>query len=60
MRRKLTAKTLESITNTRPKRLEIFDASLPGFGVRVGVNGHKSFFCATRHLGRMRRFTLGP
>jgi len=46
--------------NSGPKRIEIFDTCLPGFGVRIGVNGYKSFFCVTRHLGRMRRFTLGP
>jgi len=60
MRKALTAKTLEAVTNNGPKRLEIFDALLPGFGVRVSTNGHKSFFCVVRHLGRLRRFTIGP
>jgi len=60
MRRKLTHKTVETITNDGPKRIEIFDSNLPGFGVRVGVSGHKSWFVVTHHQGRVRRFTLGP
>src|SRR5579864_5002026 len=60
MRKNLTTKTLETVTNTGPKRIEIFDTCLPGFGVRIGVSGRKTFFVVARHLGRMRRFTLGP
>jgi hypothetical protein len=60
MRRELTNKTVEFLANDGPKRIEIFDSNLPGFGVRVGVSGCKSFFCVTRHQGRVRRFTLGP
>ena len=33
---------------------------LPGFGVRIGVTGHKSFFVGTRINGKYRRITLQP
>lgn len=36
MRRKLTAKTLETVANTGPKQLECFDTVLSGFGARIG------------------------
>src|SRR4051812_41517856 len=60
MRKKLTTKTIEALTPTGPKRLEVYDQLLPGFGIRVSVSGHKSWFCVVRVNNRLRRCTLGP
>src|SRR5580765_1732680 len=60
MRRKLTTKTIDALTPQGWKRLEVYDVTLPGFGMRVSANGHKSWFCAIRDNGRQRRVTLGP
>jgi len=60
MRRKLTAKTIEALAPNGPKRLEVYDLRLPGFGIRISPNGHKSWFCAARVGDRLRRHTLGP
>ena len=60
MRKKLTTKTVEALSNKGPKRLEIWDISLPGFGIRVSPSGSKTWFCTARQSGRSRRFTLGP
>jgi integrase len=44
----------------RPReRFEVWDARLPGFGVRIAPTGTKSFILVYRHKGRPRRMTLG-
>src|SRR5882672_803682 len=60
MRKKLTTKTVEALAPNGPKRFEVYDLTLPGFGIRVSTNGHKSWFCAARVGNRLRRHTLGP
>ena len=60
MRKKLTAKTVEALAHHGLKRLEVYDLTLPGFGLRISPNGHKSWFCVVRDYGRQRRITLGP
>jgi integrase len=40
-------------------RTEIFDSTLPGFGIRVTSNGARSFFAMTRVRGVLKRVTLG-
>jgi integrase len=40
-------------------RIEIFDTTLPGFGVRVTSNGTRSFFIMARVRGVLKRVTLG-
>jgi Arm DNA-binding domain len=40
-------------------RTEIFDSTLPGFGVRVTSSGVRSFFVMTRVRGTLKRVTLG-
>ena len=59
MKKKLTAKTVEALTATGPRRLEVWDLALPGFGIRVSAGGHKSWFCTKRCNGRPARLTLG-
>jgi hypothetical protein len=51
---------VEALSNTSHKRLEVWDVSLPGFGIRVSAGGSKTWFCVARQSGRSRRFTLGP
>jgi integrase len=41
------------------KRLQIMDDSLKGFGVRVGMDGRKSFFWSARINGKLRFRFLG-
>lgn len=56
---KLTAKTVEHAKPPAPGvRLELFDVSMPGFGLRVG-DTNKSWFVFYRHEGRQKRLTLG-
>jgi len=40
-------------------RLEVWDAALPGFGVRITENGKRSWVLLTRLRGRSLRLTLG-
>src|SRR4029077_12055761 len=40
-------------------RVEFFDKSTPGFGLRVTSNGHRSWICLYRYKGQKRRYTIG-
>ena len=40
-------------------RVEIWDAKVPGFGVRASASGTKSFILMYRYRGKPRRLTLG-
>lgn len=56
---KLTARTVES---TRPPafgRLELFDADVPGFCIRITPNGRRTASVLYRRGSRLRRATLG-
>jgi integrase len=55
----ITDLTLRKLSAPENKRLELWDARIPGFGVRVSPSGSKSFVLVYRHRGRPRRLTLG-
>jgi integrase len=50
---------LRKLTSNGQDRLEIWDARIPAFGVRVSSAGTKTFILMYRHRGRPRRLTLG-
>jgi integrase len=59
MRKTLTAKLIENLQPRIERRYEVRDLLLPGFGVRVSVNGKKSWFAMGRVGGRQVRHTIG-
>jgi integrase len=59
MRKTLTARFIESLQPRIDRRYEVRDILLPGFGVRVSVNGKKSWFAVARVNGRQVRHTIG-
>jgi hypothetical protein len=59
MRKNLTAKLIENLQPRIDRRYEVRDLLLPGFGVRVSVNGKKSWFAVGRVNGRQVRHTIG-
>jgi integrase len=59
MRKTLTAKLIENLQPRTDRRYEVRDLLLPGFGVRVSVNGRKSWFAVARINGRQVRHTIG-
>tara|TARA_R110002049_G_scaffold137350_2_gene297361 strand:- start:42518 stop:43699 length:1182 start_codon:yes stop_codon:yes gene_type:complete len=59
MKKKLTSRYVETVTAPGPKRLEVYDQTLPGFGLRVSLAGRKTWFCSMRVKRRVRRLTLG-
>ena len=55
----LTDRAVASIKSPASGRLEIWDAVLPGFGLRVTDKGSKSWVAMYRVGKRKRRLTLG-
>jgi integrase len=55
--------TVQSVGRYKPdanRRLEIPDATLPGFYLIIQPSGVKSWAVRYRHAGRPRKFTIGP
>ncbi|NOE32174.1 site-specific integrase [Ruegeria sp. HKCCD7318] len=59
MKKKLTSRYVATVTAPGPKRLEVYDQTLSGFGLRVSLAGRKTWFCSPRVDGRVRRLTIG-
>jgi integrase len=61
VRQKLTDTLVKkrALPSQEEAQLEIWDTALPGFGVRLGWKGRRSFMVMTRVNGRQRRFTVG-
>jgi len=55
----LTDLTIRNLSAPMDKRIELWDAKLPGFGVRVSPQGTKTFVLMYYANGRKRRHTLG-
>ncbi len=58
-RTRLTELGVSKLSPPASGRTEVFDAALPGFGVRVTSGGVRSFFVMTRVRGTLKRVTLG-
>jgi integrase len=59
MRKKLTSKIVEHLKAPGPKRIDVWDTVLQGFGTRVSPTGRKVWFVVVRTGGRLRRVTIG-
>ncbi|MEJ6397314.1 tyrosine-type recombinase/integrase [Yoonia sp. 208BN28-4] len=59
MKKKLTSRYVETVTTPGPKRLEVYDQTLTGFGIRISTSGRKTWFCSTRSNGSIKRVTIG-
>ncbi len=55
----LTDIKLRNLKPDPSRRIEVWDAQLPGFGLRMSPAGTKSFILLYRLHGRSRRMTLG-
>jgi len=54
-----TVRKLEALKPTQNAQVDYFDASLPGFYLRISPGGRKTFGVMYRHAGRVRRMTFG-
>ena len=59
MRRKLSAKLIEHLKASGPKRIDVWDTALQCFGLRISPSGRKSWFVTVRVDGRQKRVTIG-
>ena len=58
MREKLTDRRVEQL-KPADRRIDIWDANLPAFGIRINSNGSKTWIAALRRGGSSSRITLG-
>ncbi len=56
---KFTTRGIEAIKPPKNGQVDYWDASLPGFMLRVSPSGRKTWCVSYRHDGRRRRYTLG-
>lgn len=59
MRKKLAPKIIDHLKAPGPKRMDVWDTVLQGFGLRVSPAGRKSWFVIVRVGGRQKRVTIG-
>ena len=59
IKKALTAAGVERLKIPKRGRVERYDGRLPGFGVRVTSNGHKSWIVLGQLNGQRVRCTLG-
>jgi integrase len=57
--RNLTVRFIDSIDPPSSGRAEYWDEGTPGFGLRVAESGRRTWVVLYRHLGKVRRLTLG-
>jgi integrase len=55
----LVARGIAGLAAPEQGRIEYFDKTTPGFGLRVTNSGHRSWICLYRYKGQKRRFTIG-
>jgi len=55
----LTVRFIDSIRPPASGRIEYWDATTPGFGLRVSDKGRMTWVAMYRHEGRLRRMTFG-
>ncbi|GAV20751.1 hypothetical protein MMIC_P1724 [Mariprofundus micogutta] len=61
MKKKITQKFIDSLTNSTGKDMFVRDTELPGFVVKVSKAGHKTFCVEARiKQGPTRRITISP
>jgi CheY-like chemotaxis protein/HPt (histidine-containing phosphotransfer) domain-containing protein len=56
----LDTATLENLRPPSRGQIDVWDANLPGFGIRLSQGGSKSWVVMVRRGGRRVRLTLGP
>ena len=56
---RLTQAAVDKLSPPKTGRLEFFDATLPGFGLRIAGSGHKAWVVFYRIGGKQRRYTIG-
>lgn len=59
MRKKLSARLVESLPTPPARRVDYWDELLSGFGVRVSHTGRKTWFAMGRVDGEQKRHTIG-
>jgi integrase len=55
----MTARSIAALKPPAEGRVEYFDASLPGFALRISESGRRSWVVLYRVSGRLRRYTIG-
>lgn len=56
---RLTPASVNRIRPPETGQLDIFDSTLPGFGLRIGKSGTKTWFMFYRYAGKQRRHKVG-